>query len=137
MLHLLTSALAAQTDFAAHLSTSSSDSVNALQNVTMQEIFRVSIVDYTGNMFPYCEMNSLYRYFGHKMHKYQYTPNKLISAKRISPQFNPWSFNLAIKRLKRLNAIVVPVQLELDVFSKAAAVVVPQCTGIAYMEGKE
>lgn len=130
MLHLLTSALAAQTDVAAHLS---SDSVNALHNATMQEIFKVSIVDYTGNMFPYCEMNSLYRYFGHKMHKYQNRPNKLISAKRTSPQFNPWALYVA----QRLNAIVVPVQLELDVFSKAAAVVVPQRTGIAYMEGKE
>lgn len=99
----------------------------------MQEIFSVSTVDYVGNLFPYCKMNSLYHYFGHKMHKYQCTPNKLISAKRISPQFNPWSLNVA----QRLNAIVVPVQLELDVFSKAAAVVVPQCTGIAYVEGKE
>lgn len=99
----------------------------------MQEKFRVSTVDYTVNMFPYCEMNSLYRYLGHKMHKYQYTPNKLISTKRISPQFNPKSLNV----VQRLNAKAVPVQLELDVFSKAAAVVVPQCTGIAYMEGKE
>lgn len=53
MLHLLTSALAEQTDVVAHLSTSSSDSVNALYNVTMQEIFRVNTVDYTGNMFPF------------------------------------------------------------------------------------
>lgn len=30
-----------------------------------------------------------------------------------------------------MSATDVPVQLELDVFSKAAAVVVPQCTGIA------
>lgn len=52
MLHLLTSALAEQTDVVAHLSTSS-DSVNALYNVTMQEIFRVNTVDYTGNMFPF------------------------------------------------------------------------------------
>lgn len=98
------------------MSTSSSDSVNALHNVTMQEIFRVSIVDYTGNMFPYCEINSSF-----------------LTAKRISPQFNPWSLNVA----QRLNAIIVPVQLELDVFSKATAVVVPQCTGIAYMDRKE
>lgn len=96
----------------------------------MQEIFRVSIVDYRGNMFPHCEMNSLYCHFGHKVHKYQY---KLISAKIISLTFNPWFPNV----VQRLNAIVVPVQLELNVFSKAAAVVVPQCTGIAYMKGKE
>lgn len=30
--------------------------------------------------------------------------------------------------------MLVPVQLELDVLSKAAAVVVPQRAGVAYME---